>query len=187
MSERPGSDVKRTRHCPPLACYSLAMSVVPSSPTLPPQSPLSMGDLAAADGMWMRALSHWTTTRDGPDRVEAERRIRWFLEEAARPGANVGLDARNQDTSLKLPLAGCGLGLIGTAIVLFGEGRDGAVQAAVSIAAWICIIAAAVLTVIWAWHSGRQSIPLTDADVTLALDLAATLDGTSQRNDSVPA
>jgi hypothetical protein len=148
---------------------------------------MSMGDLAAADGMWTRALSQWATTRDGPDHVEAERRIRWFLEEAGRPGANLQLDARNRDTSLSLLLAGCGLGFFGTAIVLYGEGRDGAVQAAVSIAAWVCIIAAAALAVIWAWHAGRPSSPLTDADVALALDLAATLDGTAHREDRVPA
>ena len=148
------------------------------------QSPsLELGDRAAADGAWVKAIQVWTSLLDMPaQRSAAQERLRWFLAEgAAHPGAGTSVvTARLGSGALLLAAVACGL--FGTALVLIGENLTGTSRNLLSTGAWLLYIATAALVISYAYRVGKPGVAvaedLSDADLQHARELALRVQST---------
>ena len=140
------------------------------------QPTLDDGDAAAKNGRWFDAVTIWADLRTGPSRRAAERRLSWFLGQTGQEPGRVRAFVPGSRTLL----LAAALGILGTAIVLVGEGQAGTASVAISIAAWTCYAATGVLIVMYAYagyRAERARTHLDDADVSTALAIARSLDG----------
>ena len=151
----------------------------PASPEL--ERALAQGDRLARSGAWSAALEHWRSALEGPDAVEASRRICWFLQQT-RDGAENAIAPESPRRRAYRALLGATVATsVGTALTMLGIGRTGIESTVVAIAAWTCFALAAVLALLFArmLGSSRGGPPtLTPGDhrVTVAIEAASTMD-----------
>jgi hypothetical protein len=115
---------------------------------------LEAADQAAGAGNWDQAIAAWEkllVTDEGPD---ATRRIRWFLAEAS-PREPVRENPWHRRVTRLIVAIGCAVA--GTACVLAGQEVTGSAAIVLAGAAWVFYIAAATLSVAYAFGAGNHS------------------------------
>lgn len=115
---------------------------------------LETGDQAATAGNWVQAIAVWEqvlVTDEGPD---ATRRIRWFLAEAS-PREPVRENPWHRRVTRLIVAIGCAVA--GTACVLAGQEVTGSARIVLAATAWVFYIAAATLSVAYAFGAGNHS------------------------------
>ncbi len=158
---------------------------------LEPVSPsIEAGDHAAASGEWVTAIAIWERLLVSPDRVAANQRICWFLDETMT-GAHVREHhATRRLHRRRLLLVSLGCALIGTVCVFLGKEQLGAARNVLATMAWILYVASATLVVTYAFASGRSPqrdrSGLTESELHRARAIASSLSSGAGRHAQHP-
>lgn len=134
----------------------MTQGTVDLSTATPSDDPLASGDAAAERDDWSAAVSAWRRALSSDDRDDAIARLEWFIAwRTDRPRNATAQRPFRKPIEFFLSFLACCL--FAVAAVFVTEDLSGTPAVLSMIAAWIFIIAAAVLSLLYARYSEPES------------------------------